>query len=373
LNRFDSNPNASSSGPYKALAPVSAAVPWIAGMMVAVDPILLRQASLVMTETAAAFLSVLIWWLWIHCARASDGIHPKSALILGSLMGLSCLLRPSTLVWSPLLIAAIFIHRYRFKNPEPRVAIIDASAISLFAMTLLVLVPWAVRNSIVMGSTIWTTTHGGYTLLLANNPILFQHFEIEGSHRTWDDERFHALWSQRRYGDPREAGFWRGLNLESSPSSTITNEITDDRLAKQTAWATITRSPMIFVKACWIRIVWLWACWPAPGQASLLLEWLIGGWYCGTFWLFVYGSWRGLTRWWSGQCSDSAGYVWLPAVSLIVGLTAVHMIYWSNMRMRAPLIPFIAVIAAISLGHLASLGFRLCFKNIPLSPFAPRK
>src|SRR5438874_11851777 len=35
------------------------------------------------------------------------------------------------------------------------------------------LTPWAVRNAWSFGEPVWTTTHGGYTLALANNPIYY--------------------------------------------------------------------------------------------------------------------------------------------------------------------------------------------------------
>ena len=37
-----------------------------------------------------------------------------------------------------------------------------------------VLAPWAVRNALVLGEPVWTTTHGGYTLALANNEVYYR-------------------------------------------------------------------------------------------------------------------------------------------------------------------------------------------------------
>jgi hypothetical protein len=45
---------------------------------------------------------------------------------------------------------------------------------------------------------------------------------------------------------------------------------------------------------------------------------------------------------------------WLSATLAILALTAVHTIYWSNMRFRAPIEPLLAVWAAtaiIALSH----------------------
>ena len=43
-------------------------------------------------------------------------------------------------------------------------------AVSMFA----VLLPWAVRNALVLAEPIITTTHGGYTLALANNEVYYR-------------------------------------------------------------------------------------------------------------------------------------------------------------------------------------------------------
>jgi predicted MFS family arabinose efflux permease len=37
---------------------------------------------------------------------------------------------------------------------------------------------------------------------------------------------------------------------------------------------------------------------------------------------------------------------WRPVFILIVGFTAVHALYWADMRMRSPLVPAIALLAA---------------------------
>lgn len=260
-------------------------------------------------------------------------------------MGLSCLLRTSFLVWCPILIGIFAIDRIRMSKLGPRIKLIGKAEIVMLAAMVLVLLPWAVRNRMVMGSTIWTTTHGGYTLLLANNPVLFEHYEKAGGIRKWDEDRFHHRWSKRSTGDPRQSQFWDATDIvgESTP---IANEVLDDRLANQSAWSTIGRSPKLFLKACVIRIGWFWALWPASEQASWPLSLVIGSWYGLIFLLLIYGGLYGVRLWWSRVILPPTAYRWLPAIALVIGLTAVHSVYWSNMRMRAPLVPIIAVVAA---------------------------
>jgi hypothetical protein len=40
---------------------------------------------------------------------------------------------------------------------------------------------------------------------------------------------------------------------------------------------------------------------------------------------------------------------WIVPLCVIVNFTLAHLVYWSNMRMRAPLVPLIALIAALGL------------------------
>ena len=51
-----------------------------------------------------------------------------------------------------------------------RLARAGCSALSV----LVVLSPWMIRNFVVFGEPVWTTTHGGYTLALANNPVYYR-------------------------------------------------------------------------------------------------------------------------------------------------------------------------------------------------------
>jgi hypothetical protein len=40
---------------------------------------------------------------------------------------------------------------------------------------------------------------------------------------------------------------------------------------------------------------------------------------------------------------------WLPGLLMAGCLTAIHAVYWSDMRMRAPLMPLVALLAAYAL------------------------
>jgi len=193
-------------------------------------------------------------------------------------------------------------------------------------------------------------------LLLANNPVLFRHLDDEGISRKWDEDRFHERWSMRSQRDPTEVAFWSDkLDVDDATTDRVHNrfdEIADDRLANQVAWQTIIQSPWTFAKACFARILWLWALWPFQEIASLILTILIGAWYLVVFSFFAFGCGYGFWKWSSARYSAKAELEWLPAVTLIIGLTAVHFVYWSNMRMRGPMMPMIVMIAVIGISKI---------------------
>jgi hypothetical protein len=43
---------------------------------------------------------------------------------------------------------------------------------------------------------------------------------------------------------------------------------------------------------------------------------------------------------------------WLYGLLLCLAFTAVHTFYWTNLRMRAPLMPFVALVAAASVPRI---------------------
>ncbi len=307
---------------------------WIGGVGVAVDPILLRQSQLVMTETLATFLAVLAWWLWlVGTLRANEAKSEPSSQAsergavqwlavcgFGLVLGVSILARPTGAPWAAMCgLAALVVGGGGWQR---RVA--DCGLICLGV--LVCVVPWAMRNQALLGKPIWATTHGGYTLLLANNPPLYRHFVREGASRAWEAEEFQDAWSVR-------------LSLEGDPLG----ELEQDRLAYRAGTNTILRTPAIFIVSCIYRVGWLWALWPYDGSFGVA-EILIAVWYAVIFCL-AYVGFRKILR--SRMLRN-----WLVGLLLIFSLTAIHSIFWSNMRMRAPAMPCVALLAAFGLSTI---------------------
>lgn len=323
----------------------------VASALVLFDPILLRQCTLVMTETLATFLGLLAWWLALFLDRKNTmdlsgsgllarGRHSTQgpaigaaiSLAIGATLGIACLCRPTALAWA-LLWGGSELRR----NP------LRASCLLLGC--LLVLLPWWKRNQTQMGQGLWATTHGGYTLLLANNPILYEHWETSWS-RQWDDDRFHAWWHAKRIEK----------NVRSETDQIASDEIASDALANALGWQSIRAHPVSFFKACAIRQGWMWAWWPAEHQAHWIVRVAIGIWYAIT----TTAGFVGLIRLLRRAGSEPKFACWLPALTLAASLCLVHAVYWSNMRMRAPIIPALSLLAVYG-----SRGLSLSVPNSP--------
>ena len=162
----------------------------------------------------------------------------------------------------------------------------------------------------------------------------------------WRADRFNADWDRRR---PRD-------------------ELQADRLAYAEAWQTIRSEPGTFVYACLVRLGRFWS--PLPHRVTAdetplhrLSRYAVALWYVVEFLLAAAWAVPNLP---SPACGRGAGgegsagegttqrasaaysvhpssFIlhpspsWLWGLLLVACLTAVHAVFWTDMRMRAPL------------------------------------
>jgi hypothetical protein len=277
----------------------------IAAFIVACDPVLVWQVRSVMTETPAAFL--------VAAALAGLTVTGATGVTLGgAAFGLAGLCRPSLLVPAALTILAAAIcgpgeRWHRAKRPL-LLAVVIISVIS----------PWMLRNLLVFGEPIWTTTHGGYTLALANNPVYYRDVLNGPPGSVWTGE------DQFRW--------WDSINRDLAGMP----EPEADRELSRRVWNLIQTEPLTFARAAVARLVHFWSVAPAQGVYSPVARWLTVAWTV-PLWLALL----------AGCCRPSL-WRWPAVASLaaIAGLTLVHAVYWTDLRMRAPIVPAIAIIAA---------------------------
>lgn len=361
---------------------------FFAGLLVAVDPILVQSSVRVMTETLATLLAVGALYGWcrlIDALKSQPSEHGsvdkkknqlelrsimKAALPLGLVLGLAYLCRPTFIVWTAMLIGYLAAWsawrtfaavRERVSRSGQTDSVAECTgraspaiaALTLVAITGLFVSGWTFRNQQHFGKPIWATTHGGYTLLLGNNPSFFQYMRSGSIGIAWDPQPFFDRWETRHTADPRQPVFWASqAPLPPDPvwqatlqDSKIHAELLEDRLAYETAkmaiandrngfiWATLWRvgrllspMPQVFENASTAKRI---------GAAAITIY------YTATIGLMIWGLFR-----LGGELLQPR---WLAAITLVLSLMVVHSIYWSNMRMRAPAIPAMAILAAAPL------------------------
>jgi len=121
------------------------------------------------------------------------------------------------------------------------------------------------------------------------------------------------------------------------------NELDRDRVAYRLARKAIAREPGMFVAACMARFVRLWGVLPLrvaydESAGRRMARWLVAGGYASELVLAGIGMWR--------MGRKMLALPWLWGLLLAGSFTAVHLFYWTDLRMRAPLVPFVALTTA---------------------------
>ena len=317
---------------------LSAAGGIVASILVAVDPILLDASTQLMTETLAATLAAAVSWWWVR--GFDSGGQPSRvgrlsfAVALGGWLGLAYLCRPTFLVWACLLAGSFAL----LPQVSRRRRCVGTCAV--LAVVAVTVGGWTWRNVRTWGEPIWATTHGGYTLLLGNNPLFYNYLRERAWFQPWDAEPFLAAYRHRYQGDPRSEAFWeRSWADEPVRFPDSPGEVADDRLAYESARATIRREPAMFAWSAAVRLGRLWS--PIPHRAggrSLAVVIASGLYYLALYAMIAVGLWR------LGRRAVSPR--WWPVWTLVITLSVVHSVYWSNLRMRAPAMPGLAIVAA---------------------------
>jgi 4-amino-4-deoxy-L-arabinose transferase-like glycosyltransferase len=299
---------------------------YLAGALVACDPILVNQSTLVMTETLATLLAVASLAFISTASECAGGRRMLLAALAGASFGLAALCRPTFLLSLVFSVAAL-----GWLLPDWRQRLQGVAAVTIASAC--VLLPWAVRNAYQLGRPIVTTTHGGYTLLLGNNAEYYAFLRASSWRAVWHADRLDASLSTSRSAD----------------------EVANDRREYGLAWQTIREQPGTFLYASLLRFGALWGVLPhrttdSESPTWQLARYAIGAWYVAVFGLVLVAVARGHAR--------PTGSPWLFAAALAASFTLAHLVYWTDMRMRSPLVPAISLFAAAGARSLLVAGFR---------------
>ncbi len=220
----------------------------LAALVTACDPVLVWQSRSVMTETPTAFF----------LAAALAALTCRG--VGGTAAGRS---RPGT--GCPLPAEHARRRRADSRSPpflvkpgERRERLIRAGLLG--ATIIVVLSPWMIRNLMVFGEPILTTTHGGYTLALANNPVYYDDILHGPPGRVWTG---HDQWL-----------WWDSVNQATAGMT----EPQADRYLKETVWQLIQERPGDFARATLARVGHFWSVAPAASVYSRGVRWATMAW-----------------------------------------------------------------------------------------------
>jgi hypothetical protein len=245
-------------------------------------------------------------------AAVSDRSWPRSAILGGLALGLAALCRPSTLPAGALIaLSSTVCGAGNWRRRLER-------SLLFAGMVIVVLLPWSIRNRWAVGEMVWTTTHGGYTLALANNAEYYDEVLDGPPGHVWTGPSQRA-WQVR-------------ISRETAGMS----EPRADRTLRREALAVASQRPRAFLRASLARLGRFWGLAPSGAVYPTWLRALTAAW---TLPLWAAFFWGACTR-------DSWSWPRVAALAIVLGVTGVHTVFWTDLRMRAPIVPAIALIAA---------------------------
>jgi len=284
---------------------VDAKAALVSALICAVYHYFIAISTFVLTES---LFPTLMLGVLVGLAGLSAKVRPWLAVGTGILTGATVLVRPSFLLYVPFWGAAslVFGHRRR--------AVAANLAIAL-ALTGATMAPWVVRNCLVTGHFVPTSTTVGVTLYDGLSP------SATGA----SDQRFTL--------DPQ----WYEL-------SHIEKDRTWRRLAVQWAW----RNPFRFLELAAIKFARFWSPWP---NAAVFSAWPIKLGAAAAMIPMVVLVVIGLARWPAGQRRQG-----LFLLGPVLYFCLLHMVVVSSIRYRVPAMVPSAVLAAVGLCVLLGRG-----------------
>ncbi len=303
------------------------------------DPLLVRYSSLSMTESVCSLMSALLLWRLVQQEPPDQSRNLKTScwktpLLTGIVFGLCVLTRPTFWAFGGLFFLWSLFY-LKFQKGAAASQLLRRFALAGLGVCIVV-GPWLVRNCIVFHSPILMTSHGGYTVLLGNNEAFYAEVVEQPWGTVWDGSK-----------GPGQ-GVWAHKVNQKLDQLELFSEVERDRWMANQARETIRNNPTLFLKACWLRFIRFWniaPSGPAAENIPVALLRLVSLYYI-VLWGFVAVGLARIIRFNFAQRMR-----WIPVILLVIAFTSVHLIYWSNVRMRAPIVPALSLIAAAAISR----------------------
>lgn len=287
----------------------------IAGVIAAVYPGGVAMSAFVLSEApfCVFMLLQLAWWgAAIRAESTRSAMIP--AFLCGAAGALATLIRPSWLLFTPLvvlMIAAI----------GPRRGQLALRGVFMLTAFALCMAPWWIRTAQVTGHFVATTLQVGASLYDGLNP------EADGS-------------SNMSFV-PRLEAEERAAEMNTKPMDIFEYRL-NERMAKAaTDWA--RENPRRFVELALVKLARIWNVWPnEPAMRRWPLALVVMASYVPLLCLSVAGVWRYRRYPWP------YALCWLPAVYL----TLLHVVFVGSIRYREPAMLALLPLAADMLSSL---------------------
>jgi len=296
-----------------------ASIGQVAAVLVAIDPLLVFFSGYLLTETtftAALLAALAVTAEWVKTPR------PGRAFGAGLLWGVAALTRPTALLL-PLVVALwAWVPLGLTVAPRDRVRQVAL----LLAGLAIVVAPWAVRNTLVLGRFVPVKTGSGRALLDSNNEVV--------------------------WGEPRLRGGAIGMYDREPWASQLRglSETEVDDQATAMAWAFLAPRVSEWPAMAAAKLGRMWR---LRGEAATTGTWQRSGsaldrvarsvdpflpWFALTLPFAIWGwvrTLRGPRRWFQA----------LPAIA-VVYFSAITVVFWGALRMRVPVEPLVLLLAA---------------------------
>ncbi|MBX3449890.1 MAG: glycosyltransferase family 39 protein [Planctomycetaceae bacterium] len=299
----------------------------LAAAIVTFDPLLVWSSKDAMTEIV--FTAIMTGTLWMTVRGNHSGKRPgRWGMLAGGLFGLAGLCRPTALPWMICWLVMIIV-------PSDRAGGTGSTqrrfALAAVAVSGAILALWGLRNLWQMDRFLVTTTHGGYTLLLGNNPT-FDRDVLQAPPHVWPGESLVAWQAELEQRQRHDLG------------GDFHREVAVDRWCRDEAVRWITSHPSRFVAAAVYRMQSLWSPGPRGPEATglpIIVRVPVVAWSLTLFALAAIGA--------ATLMRDPQRSRWWPILVWVAVVVGIHLFYWADARMRAPIAPVLAVLAARAL------------------------
>lgn len=296
----------------------------VAGLLCAIWPQCLRYLGVVDDGSTDLILTTLIAWLSL---RYYNDPNIKNGFLAGLAIGLGALTKPVPFLFPYPLVALAWLRQKRDKKPMPA-----GGAIALIAATLVLCVPWIIRNNIV--------SHGQFTGISSNASGEFLRGYINAQSKyfllrtkfqgNWDWEaNLYEAGILRRFG--QSFFTYKDGKIVGGMKESIHNEIHKEKAENIVAKNDVLHHPLIFLRKFFIQLFTFWYVVETPAKSLLV----------GFFALLaIAGAIRGVF------IARANGVDVVPLVAVVLYFNIVYAAILSFARYSMPLYPILLTLAA---------------------------